>query len=218
MTSTASTPSNTYVLARNYTTELPLTLSQPIKARVGGSHYNITSGGKPLVLVLSGAEVKPAITKNGDATLIVSNTGAQTQVIIDALSSIRARLITQLGITDAQMKSLMVTSAPKAGLSRKKIAPQSTLFINPESTATLVNLEKVPVEYETIKNKNCSMAIYLRIQSVFKHDTGLYTCVFKAGHLVLISVNEDLVVEQIDMAPISDDMDALSDMTTADLL
>jgi hypothetical protein len=204
-------PQNSFVLARNFTAETDLTLSAPVKAKVGGSHYHITSNQKPLVLILSGAEVKPTINKKGEAVLIVS----QTDEVMKTLNLIRSRLVEQLQIDDVKMKPLLSTFVPKKGLAKKNVVASSTLFINPDTNATLVDKEKNEVEYETLVGKTCSMAIYLRIQSVFKHDTGSYSFMFKAGHLVLLGVEEEAVVDQIEYAPITDDLPTID---IADLL
>lgn len=205
MTTPQTQTKNSYVQARNFTAETDLSLSSPVKAKVGGSHYHITSNQKPLVLILSGAEVKPTINKKGEAVLIVS----QTDEVMKTLNLIRSRLVEQLQIDDVKMKPILSTSVPKKDLAKKSMPASSTLFINPDPNATLVDQDKNSVDYKTLENKTCSMTIYLRIQSVFKHDTGSYSFMFKAGHLVLLGIEEDLVVDQIEYTPITDDLQAI---------
>lgn len=180
-----TTPTTAFISARNYTSETPIALADPIKKDYG-SNYPLSTNNQKLVLIFPNSEVKPLINITDNQPVLVVS---QSEEIMTVLNSVRSRLMKQMDITEAQMKPLLTVGKNLLHKSR------STLYINPTSTATLKDLSRQDVDYLSLVKKTCKMNLFLHIHSLFKNNDGRYSLVIKASQMTLLEQPQDEVVE-----------------------
>jgi len=194
-----------FFASRNFSlASSPLTLGAPVQESFG-ERRSITSAGKQLVIVFSECQVKPCVNAKERPFLVMERLAEDTPILA-TLNSLRSHFAEQLKVEESAFRPILTESK---GLVRKS---SKSLFLNLQPKASLTNLEKEPVDYESLVGKACKMGVFVHLASVFKGEDGMYSLQVKVSQMLLQETMEEAAkVEAVEIEQCNID-------DTADLL